>query len=609
MDLSIASEQKKHAEEQLLTILKSLLIVSFLGFNLAYGYTKNRAPNGKIIKWKDSKTTINFVYHGPNQAIFADVLGNWNQGQAKNIVYTLGGGSASEEVNDVYTSNSSIFFSGGGVAAVTNITFDYASGEIVETDIIVNSSIAFSVTEGENEYLGDVLSHELGHALGLAHSEVKHSTMFYWLTRGQHSLAKDDLAGAHALYPDASTAKGKITGRVAGGSNVGVFGAQVQAISENNGDVVAGALTESDGSFEIDGVPLNDRYVIFVTPLNAKATLPDFYKDARSDFCASSSSYRGAFYQSCEASKKGMPKSLALEASTPTLSIGTISIRCDLDVPIDYMAQKETLFEIPSVDTLGNPGRNMVGFMSAPQIQSATADRLRIDLTDYDVAAQSNLYLEFHVTYQSLYSVMHLQAEVERSGVAQTIIDTNNISHAALGSSSQINADNNPNLDLIGRVPLSITNANNDFELILSPQDFDDWENSVAAYGSEDFYSRRGLFADDLAFYLLSYRIVQNNGGVFSTHAQQVKASSADNSACLDAPGTYTIIGSIDQTSQTNSPRRSAKDDGGFACGSVDIDSGNHQGGGSSSGFLSFLIGLVILVAMSGKSQGRNNLV
>lgn len=608
MDLSIASAQKRHAEEQLLAILKTLFIVSFLGSNLAYGYTKNRAPNGKIIKWKDSKTTIDFVYHGSNEVILADVLGNWNQAQAKNIVYTLGNGNASEDVNDIYTSNSSIFFGGGGVAAVTNITFDYASGEIVETDIIVNSAIAFSVTEGQNEYLGDVLSHEIGHALGLAHSEVKHSTMFYWLTRGQHSLSKDDLAGAHALYPDASAAKGKISGRVAGGSNVGVFGAHVQAISENNGDVVAGALTESDGSFEIDGVPLNDRYVIYVAPLNVKSTLPNFYEDARSDFCASTSNYRGTFYQSCEASKKGMPKSLALEASAPTLSIGTISIRCDLDVPIDYMEQKETLFEIPSVDVFGNPGRNMVGFMSAAQIQSATADRLRIDLRDYDVAAQANLYLEFHVSYQSLYSVMHLQAEVERSGVAQTIIDTNNAAHAALGSSSQIDADNNPNLDLVGRVPLSIINANNDFELILSPQNFDDWENSVAGYDSEDFYSRRGLFADDLAFYLLSYRVVQNNGGVFSTYAQQVKASFADNSACLDAPGTYKIVGSIDQTSQTSSPRRSAKDDGGFACGSVDIDPSNH-GGGNFSGFLSFLIGLVILAAMSGKSLGRNNLV
>tara|TARA_R110000868_G_scaffold97619_16_gene268659 strand:+ start:1912 stop:3702 length:1791 start_codon:yes stop_codon:yes gene_type:complete len=590
-----------------------LLSVTQLLFGAAaYAYTKNRGQTGNVIKWADATSTVNFVFHGSGdpaeQNAFTQPLAEWSSSQAMSLTYTLGNGTVQDDVNDVYFSTSSSIFGGGGVAAVTNVTYDYSSGKIIEADIIVNQNLTFSTTPGTTNYLGDVLGHEIGHSIGLAHSEVKHSSMFYWLTRGQYTLSHDDKAGAHAMYPVGSSSKGKFTGKVAGGNNIGVFGAHVQAISEKNGEVMASAFSQSDGSFEIDGLPLNDNYLFYVKPMVAKSTMPEFYSDVRSDFCNSGSSYRGAFYQSCQASKKGYPQVLELNASAPSIDAGVISIRCDLDVPLDYMANKETLFEVPSVDLSGNPGNTMVGYITPNQIISGSEDRLRIDLRNFSLGGQPNLYLEFKIHYQSLYSVMHLKAEAERNGVGQTIIDQFGAPHATLGSVAVTDADSNPDMNLVGRIALSSTAADNDVELILIPESFDTWDTSVASFDSEDFYSRKNQFSDSLSFYVLSYRVVQKVGSNYNHYAGPAHTTPSSNLSCLDAPATYTIVGNVQQSTETTSkPRRATKDDGGFACGSVDINGGGS--GGGPTGFMSFLLGLLLLAATKSSSKGRNHLV
>lgn len=338
-----------------LFFILSLLQVLFVQHSFAY--TKNRGQNGNIIKWQDGTSSINYVFHGSGdinqQNAFTQPLSQWSSAQAMSLTYSLGSGALSDNANDVYFSTSSSLFGGGGVAAVTNVTYDFVSGKILESDIIVNDNLVFSTTPGGSDYLGDVLGHEIGHSIGLAHSEVKHSSMFYWLTRGQYTMSSDDMAGAYAMYPIGSSSKGKFTGKVAGGANIGVFGAHVQAISEKTGLVVASTLSESNGTYEIEGLPLNDNYMFYVSPIVAKSTLPDFYADVRSDFCASSSSYRGSFYQSCQTSKKGFPEVLALTAAVPAIDTGTMSIHCDLEVSPQYMENKETLYTLPAADAIG----------------------------------------------------------------------------------------------------------------------------------------------------------------------------------------------------------------------------------------------------------------
>ncbi len=581
-----------------------LSIIIFLFLSQASAYTKNRGQSGNVIKWKDGTAALSFTFYGTDseRSIFNTSLQEWSNAQSITLTTVAGSGSPAENVNDVYFSSNSSLFGGGGVAAVTNVTYDFDTGKILESDIIVNDTMGLNETDGSNSYVGDVFGHEIGHAIGLGHSEVKHSSMFYWLTRGQDTLSEDDKAGAHAMYPVGLAARGKFKGRVAGGNNVGVFGAHVQAISEKTGKVIASNFSESNGSFEIDGLPLEDNYIFYVSPMKLKSTLPEYYSDVRNDFCSSGSSYRGSFYQSCQSSKQGYPQAITLSSVAPTVDLGVLSIKCDIDVPQNYLADKEILFEVPSVDLSGNPGNNMVGYITPDQITAGAADRLRMDLTNYSVAGASNLYLEFKVTYQSLYSVMHLQAQAERSGVAQNIINPSNGSVATLGAASVL-TDSNPDLELVGKVPLSTTASLNDFEIILTPQSFDDWEASVASYGSEDFYSRRTQFADSLTFYLLTYRIVQNVAGSYVHYAGPSHTTPSSNLSCLDAASTYAIVGNVQQSTETNeNKRRSSQEDAAFACGSVNMSSGGGTGG-PGAGFLSFLIGLIIICATSSRQN------
>jgi hypothetical protein len=94
------------------------------------------------------------------------------------------------------------------VIARTSITFDPATGAIYDADIELNSSRnAFSVSDTQvSNDLQSVLTHEVGHFLGLDHTRVPHATMLadYALSDlGTRTLSSDDEAGICSIYaPD-----------------------------------------------------------------------------------------------------------------------------------------------------------------------------------------------------------------------------------------------------------------------------------------------------------------------------------------------------------------------------------------------------------------------
>jgi hypothetical protein len=90
--------------------------------------------------------------------------------------------------------------------ALTTITFDSASGEILDADIEVNSaSIALSVSDDfVRTDLQAILTHETGHLLGLAHSSESDATMssgYDGTDLGFRVLASDDNAAICDAYP------------------------------------------------------------------------------------------------------------------------------------------------------------------------------------------------------------------------------------------------------------------------------------------------------------------------------------------------------------------------------------------------------------------------
>jgi len=185
-----------------------------------------------------------------------------------------------------------------GVLAVTAKTLQISAGgteaEILDADIIFNPSYILdpvhsfaileegdSVTEAFD--IQSVATHEIGHVLGMIHSGVYSSTMFFMLGYGtsERVLGADDMAWASYRYQngDFLPNHGMISGRVTYGdlgdvavpsSHPPVAGALVLAIDTDTQEKFH-AYTDADGNYTVpiymDGTA-TDEYWIHIQPLD-----------------------------------------------------------------------------------------------------------------------------------------------------------------------------------------------------------------------------------------------------------------------------------------------------------------------------------------------------
>lgn len=186
-------------------------------------------------------------------------------------------------------------------------------GQILDADILFRPNAAdatFATPQAlpaqPNAYdLESVLTHELGHFFGFAHSGVWSAMMYPFVPpRGQFladrptaqspdaPLADDDRTGVRVLYPDPADAlfTGSIRGRILPANPLalaseppgvtGMFGAHVIALDADTGAVVAAALAgwscsdpgppRFDGSYALEHLPVGAgrNYKIYVEPLD-----------------------------------------------------------------------------------------------------------------------------------------------------------------------------------------------------------------------------------------------------------------------------------------------------------------------------------------------------
>jgi hypothetical protein len=91
--------------------------------------------------------------------------------------------------------------------ALTTVTYDLDTGEIYDADLEVNSTpaVALTVGDGDVQYdLPSILTHEVGHMLGIAHSPVAGATMAVEYIPGDtglRTLHPDDVAAICSVYP------------------------------------------------------------------------------------------------------------------------------------------------------------------------------------------------------------------------------------------------------------------------------------------------------------------------------------------------------------------------------------------------------------------------
>jgi hypothetical protein len=99
------------------------------------------------------------------------------------------------------------YMGSGNTLALTTVTYNLDTGEIFDADLEVNSTMQVQLTTTEADVRYDVLSiitHEAGHMLGLAHSDVVDATMTVEYEPGHlelRSLHPDDAAAICAAYP------------------------------------------------------------------------------------------------------------------------------------------------------------------------------------------------------------------------------------------------------------------------------------------------------------------------------------------------------------------------------------------------------------------------
>ncbi|HEX8143150.1 MAG TPA: matrixin family metalloprotease [Pyrinomonadaceae bacterium] len=174
------------------------------------------------------------------------------------------------------TTENAALFNGSDRPGRTRVFFDPATGLISEADIALNPSALFSTDGTFSTYdLESVLTHELGHLLGLEHSGMVGATMQPRLAQNglytlpafsPRTLSEDDRAGARSIYGP-RTGLGVIAGTISYAGGAPAYGAHVWAEDAATGRSIAGSITSQNGAYRIDDLPPG-QYRILVEHLN-----------------------------------------------------------------------------------------------------------------------------------------------------------------------------------------------------------------------------------------------------------------------------------------------------------------------------------------------------
>jgi hypothetical protein len=568
-------------------------------------YVHNQTRSGTPIHWDlSSGTQVEIFVNATNsigltptqiQNISLSSANTWNDHSGISIRKNETAGTNQEGLNEVYFSSDPSVFNGLGVLGVTLVSFNQSNGQILEADVLINDGYPFTTTKTEQNFLGNVLSHEFGHLLGLGHGQVIGSTMFYALARGQSDISDDDAAGLYSVYPDSNALLGSVTGKIIGGKNLlAVFGAHVQAISVKTGKVLGSTLSNYDGTFQIDGLARDDQYYIYTSPIEKKG-LPDNYSNVQNDFCESSVPYRGSFYQSCSSSSEGFPQAVSLPLAASSVNVGNITIRCGLDTPPSYLQYRHTTpatFQMSSNFSSG-VGGSFVGYFSNSDVNHSTKDYFRLNLDSIDwsqFSSTDDLYLEVKVLNQIFYSIYKTNLSVKRSLSGIESVPTQYIEAS----------DGWVNIDSIGRFQINRSNSSdNNFEIRVTPHapEIPDFNPGIP-FTRSDIFPVYSDFGDNLYFYLVLATIVKVNNDGSYTQVSSKTYTISDNSTCPDAVNTYSVArygatGSSSSDSNSNSLRQN------LTCGTVEDINSNGSGGGPGSFFAGLILSAFFAYALS----------
>jgi hypothetical protein len=224
--------------------------------------------------------TVNGISQASYEGAVRRAFQNWQDVPDSSISFTEDSNPGSKNrtdyaSDDIHTvifdaSNSTGFFGNSGLVAVTPVEFT-GDGAITDADIILNAkNHTFSTTAQAGAFdVQSIVTHEVGHFIGLDHSPVLGATMVPFALQDnflQRSLDGDDKAAVTSVYPDVNAMNGQLRGRIVNGNN-NISGAHVVAVHED-GSVASTTVTNSNGDFTLSGLSSQKTYAVFAEPLD-----------------------------------------------------------------------------------------------------------------------------------------------------------------------------------------------------------------------------------------------------------------------------------------------------------------------------------------------------